>query len=73
MLYIWVCNFQLDVLIIFLVAQAAQVNFVVGSHAWVEDPQEAWIDGEVVDINDAEIKINCTSGKTVSAASEPFL
>ncbi|CAA0815254.1 Myosin-6 [Striga hermonthica] len=37
----------------------------VGSLVWVEDPDEAWIDGEVVSINGEEIKVLCTSGKTV--------
>ncbi|XP_024031293.1 myosin-6 isoform X1 [Morus notabilis] len=46
---------------------AAQVNFSVGSHVWVEDPEVAWIDGEVLEANDEEIKVDCTSGKTVVA------
>ena len=46
---------------------------MVGSHVWVEDPDEAWIDGEVVEVNDEEIKISCTSGKTVSSASQPCI
>ncbi|KAL6343065.1 hypothetical protein AAG906_017877 [Vitis piasezkii] len=40
------------------------VKVVVGSHVWVEDPEIAWIDGEVVEVNGEEIKIICTSGKT---------
>lgn len=48
--------------------QAANVNLAVGSLVWVEDPELAWMDGEVVGVNDEEIEINCTSGKTVSAA-----
>ncbi|XP_043705633.1 myosin-6-like isoform X4 [Telopea speciosissima] len=44
---------------------AAPVNIVVGSFVWVEDPDVAWIDGEVLDINDEEITVSCTSGKTV--------
>ena len=57
---------------IFLVAQAAQVNFAVGSHVWVEDPEVAWTDGEVVEVNGEEIEINSTSGKMVSAALKAF-
>ncbi|EOA39200.1 hypothetical protein CARUB_v10012168mg [Capsella rubella] len=38
----------------------------VGSHVWVEDPDDAWIDGEVEDVNTEEITVNC-SGKTVVA------
>ena len=49
------------------VLQAATVNFVTGSLVWVEDPEEAWIDGEIVEVNGEDIKINCTTGKTVSA------
>lgn len=58
----------MDMLIISLSTQAANVNLAVGSHVWVKDSEEAWIDGEVVGVNDEEIEINCTSGKTVSAA-----
>ncbi|KAF3457491.1 hypothetical protein FNV43_RR02149 [Rhamnella rubrinervis] len=47
--------------------EAAHGNFTVGSHVWMEDLDEAWIDGEVVEVNDEEIKISCTSGKTVAA------
>ncbi|XP_034685367.1 myosin-6-like isoform X4 [Vitis riparia] len=43
------------------------VKVVVGSHVWVEDPEIAWIDGEVVEVNGEEIKIICTSGKTIVA------
>lgn len=46
---------------------SASANIVVGSLAWVEDAEVAWIDGEVVEVNGEEIKINCTSGKTVVA------
>ncbi|KAB2625769.1 myosin-8, partial [Pyrus ussuriensis x Pyrus communis] len=45
---------------------AANVSLAIGSHLWVEDPEEAWIDGEVVGVNNEEIEINCTSGKTVT-------
>ncbi|KAJ8451192.1 hypothetical protein Cgig2_013964 [Carnegiea gigantea] len=47
--------------------KAATVNFVTGSLVWVEDPEEAWIDGEIVEVNGEDIKINCTTGKTVVA------
>jgi len=43
------------------------VNLVVGSLVWVEDPKEAWIEGEIVEVNGEGININCTTGKTVSA------
>lgn len=47
-------------------AQAASAKVTVGSHVWVEDPDDAWIDGEVEEVNTEEITLNC-SGKTVSA------
>ncbi|CAF2261962.1 unnamed protein product, partial [Brassica napus] len=46
--------------------QAASAKVSVGSHVWVEDPDEAWIDGEVEEANSDEITVNC-SGKTVVA------
>ncbi|KAK9931325.1 hypothetical protein M0R45_018603 [Rubus argutus] len=46
---------------------AGNVNLAVGSLVWVEDPEVAWIDGEVVGVNGEEVEINCTSGKTVVA------
>lgn len=33
----------------------------------------AWIDGEVVDVNGGNIKVLCTSGKTVSSFSYLYL
>ncbi|KAK3026388.1 hypothetical protein RJ639_042598, partial [Escallonia herrerae] len=42
-------------------------NILTGSHVWVEDPEVAWIDGEVAEVVGKEIRINCTSGKTVVA------
>ncbi|KAM7485326.1 hypothetical protein LguiA_001335 [Lonicera macranthoides] len=42
-------------------------NVVVGSRVWVEDPEVAWIDGEVVEVKGEEIKIKCSSGKEVVA------
>ncbi|KAM3708426.1 hypothetical protein ACB098_02G097000 [Castanea mollissima] len=43
----------------------AQSNFANGSHVWVEDPEAAWIEGEVEEVNNEDIKITCTSGRTV--------
>ncbi|CAA7013966.1 unnamed protein product [Microthlaspi erraticum] len=37
----------------------------VGSFVWVEDPAEAWMDGEVVEVNGQDIKVRCSSGKTI--------
>ncbi|XP_044493143.1 myosin-6-like [Mangifera indica] len=44
---------------------AAAVALAVGSLVWVEDPEVTWIDGEVVEVNGDQIKVLCTSGKTV--------
>lgn len=49
-------------------SMAAPVNIVVGSHVWVEDPVEAWIDGEVSRINGLEVHVHTTKGKTVVAS-----
>ncbi|XP_019705642.1 myosin-6 isoform X2 [Elaeis guineensis] len=46
---------------------AATVHIEVGSQVWVEDPDIAWIDGEVVEVHGDRIKVNCTSGKMVTA------
>ncbi|KAE8717544.1 Myosin-6 [Hibiscus syriacus] len=48
---------------------AAPSSIIVGSHVWVEDPDEAWLDGEVTEVKGDNIKINCTSGKTIVAKS----
>ncbi|KAK4794857.1 hypothetical protein SAY86_012851 [Trapa natans] len=37
----------------------------VGSFVWLEDPEVAWIDGEVLEVKGEELKVLCTSGKTV--------
>ncbi|XWS76162.1 hypothetical protein CRYUN_Cryun01aG0152800 [Craigia yunnanensis] len=45
---------------------AATTSLVVGSLVWVEDSDIAWIDGEVVEVNGEDVKVLCTSGKTVA-------
>lgn len=45
--------------------QASTTGLVVGSNVWLEDSEEAWIEGEVLEIRGEEIKVQCTSGKTV--------
>lgn len=42
------------------------MNIIVGSHVWIEDPAQAWIDGEVSKINGEEVHVRTTDGKTVS-------
>ncbi|MCI01653.1 myosin-6-like, partial [Trifolium medium] len=44
---------------------AAAAIPIVGTHVWVEDSDVAWIDGEVLEVNGEEVKVLCTSGKTV--------
>lgn len=46
-------------------SMASPATISVGSLAWVEDPDDAWIDGEVLEINGERIKVLCTSGKKV--------
>lgn len=52
-----------------LLLQTVTTTIAVGSPVWVEDSEEAWLDGEVIEVNDEEIKILSTSGKTVSILS----
>ncbi|KAJ0735377.1 putative myosin ATPase [Helianthus annuus] len=47
--------------------QSTSANIIVGSQVWVEDNEVSWIDGEVLEINDKEIKVQCSSGKEVVA------
>ncbi|KAI4304547.1 hypothetical protein MLD38_040041 [Melastoma candidum] len=37
----------------------------VGSFVWLEDPDAAWIDGEVLEVKGDDLKVLCTSGKMV--------
>lgn len=53
--------------------QAATISPVVGSLVWVEDPDVAWIDGEVVEVNGEEIKVLYTSGKTVGSPTFDYV
>ncbi|EPS64096.1 hypothetical protein M569_10684, partial [Genlisea aurea] len=39
------------------------VNIIVGSHVWVEDPDIAWVDGQVTKINGPEVEVRTTNGK----------
>ncbi|TXG55731.1 hypothetical protein EZV62_017044 [Acer yangbiense] len=47
--------------------QGTPVNIIVGSHVWVEDPEVAWIDGEVKEINGREATLITSEGKTIVA------
>ena len=63
--FVGVIDAMLLTLLTLLILQAAAVNIAVGSVVWVEDPDMAWIDGKVVQVNGEEIKIICTNEKTV--------
>ncbi|PQP93279.1 hypothetical protein Pyn_22805 [Prunus yedoensis var. nudiflora] len=43
------------------------VNIIVGSNVWAEDPELAWIDGQVSKINGQEAEIENTNGKKIVA------
>nr|GEY28195.1 myosin-6-like isoform X1 [Tanacetum cinerariifolium] len=44
---------------------STSASIIVGSQVWVEDPGVAWIDAEVLEINDKDVKVKCSSGKEV--------
>ncbi|MFS7957811.1 putative myosin ATPase [Helianthus anomalus] len=41
------------------------VNIIVGSHVWVDDPNKAWIDGQVIKITGQEAEIETPDLKKV--------
>ncbi|CAL0318531.1 unnamed protein product [Lupinus luteus] len=51
------------------VKQAGQLSFVVGSHIWIEDIDEAWKDVEILESNDQEITVSSESGTKVLSKS----
>lgn len=53
---------------LYLMIQGTPVNIIVGSHVWVEDPEDAWIDGEVIAIKGRDATIVATNGKTVNCS-----
>lgn len=56
-----------------MVSQVAPSNIIAGSIVWVEDPEVAWIDGEVKEIKGEKITVKCTSGKLVSVCYTLFI
>nr|CAB3448335.1 unnamed protein product [Digitaria exilis] len=46
---------------------AAQASIAVGSQVWVEDPDVAWIDGEVIKVSGDTVTVKCSNEKTVTA------
>ncbi|XP_019082520.1 PREDICTED: myosin-10-like [Camelina sativa] len=51
---------------------AASAKVAVGSHVWVEDTDEAWIDGEVVESDGEEIKVHCQSKMVVAKVNSVY-
>ncbi|KAG5540187.1 hypothetical protein RHGRI_020424 [Rhododendron griersonianum] len=51
------------------VAQADSASLGNGYLVWVENPDAAWIDGEIIEVNGEEIRVLCTSGKEVVKAT----
>ncbi|KAJ9545952.1 hypothetical protein OSB04_025659 [Centaurea solstitialis] len=47
--------------------ESSAVNIIVGSHVWVEDPDEAWIDGLVTKITGQEVEVETPDLKKVVA------
>ncbi|KAL8029120.1 hypothetical protein ABFS82_14G203800 [Erythranthe guttata] len=43
------------------------VNIIAGSHVWVEDPDIAWIDGQVINVKGDEVEVQISDEKTVVA------
>ncbi|TXG66005.1 hypothetical protein EZV62_007280 [Acer yangbiense] len=43
------------------------VNIIVGSHVWVEDPELAWIDGQVLKITGQNVEVETSDGKKITA------
>ncbi|XP_051143772.1 myosin-12-like isoform X2 [Andrographis paniculata] len=51
-----------------MMIQGTPVNIIVGSHVWAEDPQIAWIDGQVLQIKGTDATILTSTGNTIVAA-----
>ncbi|XLR26509.1 myosin-11-like [Arachis ipaensis] len=47
--------------------QGTPVNIIVGSHVWVEDPDEAWLDGQVSKITGKDVEVATSNGKKITA------
>ncbi|KAI3524348.1 hypothetical protein L1887_03001 [Cichorium endivia] len=44
---------------------ATAADIIVGCQVWVEDNIVAWIDGDVLEMNDKQIKAQCSNGQDV--------
>ncbi|KMZ70178.1 hypothetical protein ZOSMA_1G01500 [Zostera marina] len=52
---------------------ATPVTISVGSQVWIEDQEEAWIDGEVLSIDGDKVRVQTSNGKeVVSMSSSTF-
>jgi hypothetical protein len=60
-------------LIALFLSQGTPVNIIVGSHVWVEDPNLAWIDGEVISIKNNEVHVQTSNRKKVPLAVSPHV
>jgi hypothetical protein len=49
--------------------QAATGNVAIGAQVWVEDPELAWVEGEVLEINDKKVEVRTVKGNEVNARS----
>ncbi|CAG7880512.1 unnamed protein product [Brassica rapa] len=47
-------------------------NAALGSLVWVEDTDDAWIDGEVVEANDDDLKVICQTKTVVAKANAVY-
>ncbi|XP_012831451.1 PREDICTED: myosin-11-like [Erythranthe guttata] len=47
--------------------QSTPVNIIVGSHVWVEDPDVAWVDGQVTKITGQDVEVQTSKGNKVVA------
>ena len=47
--------------------QAATGNVAIGAQVWVEDPDLAWEEGEVLEINDKKVTARTSKGNEVNA------
>ncbi|KAF7837384.1 myosin-7-like isoform X11 [Senna tora] len=58
-------SLMIETLAIVLGVQATEIKFIVGSHVFVEDPEVAWIEAEILEVNGEELKVKCISDKVV--------
>lgn len=47
-------------------SQASATNMSAGSQVWVEDPEVAWVEAEVLDSDGKEVRAQTIKGNVVS-------